>query len=80
MSVEESHVFGNSNKLVYSIKVEGSPYASVYLTHGSPSSDVLCSSTSLDGKTRSLVNPEELLRMTTSTKLSDLSMNVAQKC
>ena len=77
--VEESDVHGNSNKLGYSIKVEDSPYALVDLAHASPSSDVPCSSTSLDGKIRSLVNPEELLRISTSAKLSDLFINVAQK-
>ena len=77
--VEESNVHGNNNKLGYSIKVEDSPYALVDLAHASPSSDVPCSSTSLDGKIRSLLNPEELLRISTSAKLSDLFINVAQK-
>ena len=51
---------GNSKMLVCSNKVEDSAYASVDLMHASPSYDVLCSSTSLDGEKRSLVSPEEL--------------------
>ena len=62
----------------YSIKVEDSPYASVDLTHGD-SSDVPCSSSSLGDEIRSLVNPEELLRIRTGAKLTDLSINMAQK-
>ena len=77
--VEESGNHRNSNKLVYPIKVEDSPYASVDLTHASPSSDVPCYSTSLGDEIRSLVSPEELLRICTGAKLSDLSINVAQK-
>ena len=77
--VEESDVYGNSNKLSYSIKVEDSPYALVDLTHASPSSDVPCSSTSLDGEIRSLINPEELLKISISAKLSDLFINVTEK-
>ena len=65
-------------KLAYSIKVEDSPYASVDLTH-EDSSDVPCSSSSLGDEIRSLVNPEELLRICTGAKLTDLSINMAQK-
>ena len=75
---EESDDHRKSNKLAYSIKVEDSPYASVDLTHGD-SSDVPCSSSSLSDEIRSLVNPEELLRICTGAKLTDLSINMAQK-
>ena len=78
LPVEESNDHRNSNKLVYSIKVEDSSYASVDIKHASPSSDVPCSSISLGDEIRR-VNPKELLRIHAGATLSDLSINMAQK-
>ena len=68
---EKSDNSEKSNKLCCSIKVEDSPYALVDLTGSSTSSESEIK--------RNVVNQEELLRIRTGTKLTDLSINAVQK-
>lgn len=73
--------FGTNKSGVCSIKVEDSPCASVDLISMFACSDTPCSSSgysSVNGEIN-LVNAEELIRIRTGVKLSDLSINAVQK-